>query len=60
MDKIIELKNQITAIEADAEKFYKKGNRAAGVRVRKGAQKIKKLAGELRADVLVRIKEEAV
>ena len=34
MEKFIELKNLVTSAEADATKFYEKGNKAAGTRLR--------------------------
>jgi hypothetical protein len=35
MERIEELKTLITEIEAEADKFYSKGNKAAGTRLRK-------------------------
>jgi hypothetical protein len=32
-------------------KFYEKGNKAAGTRLRKGMQELKKLAQEIRVEV---------
>ncbi|MBM3177907.1 MAG: histone H1 [Bacteroidetes bacterium] len=51
MKKFEELKALIASIEVDAEKFYSKQNSAAGTRVRKGMQELKKIAGEIRAEV---------
>jgi hypothetical protein len=51
MDKFNELKELIASIEADAESFYSKGNKAAGTRVRTGFQKVKNLAQEIRQGV---------
>lgn len=51
MKKFEELKNLIAAIEVDAEKFYSKGNSAAGTRVRKGMQDLKNIAQAIRAEV---------
>lgn len=51
MDKFNQLKELIGTIEQDAEQFYNKGNKAAGTRVRNGMQKLKVLAGEIRAQV---------
>lgn len=51
MNKFNEIKNIIESTSADVEKFYKKGNKAAAVRIRKTMQDIKKLAQELRIDV---------
>lgn len=51
MKKFEELKGLITSIEQDADKFYNKGNSAAGTRVRKGMQDLKNLAQAIRAEV---------
>ena len=51
MKKFNELKELIALIEADAEQFYSKGNKAAGTRVRVACQKLKSLASEIRAEV---------
>ena len=58
----MELFEQIVAIvesaTADADKFYDKGNKAAGVRLRKAMQEIKKLAQDVRLDVNAKNKAE--
>ncbi len=51
MKKFEELKSLIASIETDADKFYNKGNSAAGTRVRKGMQDLKNLAQAIRAEV---------
>ncbi len=51
MKKFEELKGLIASIENDADKFYNKGNSAAGTRVRKGMQDLKNLAQAIRAEV---------
>jgi hypothetical protein len=51
MKKFEELKNLIASIEGDADKFYNKGNSAAGTRVRKGMQDLKNMAQSIRAEV---------
>ena len=51
MEKFEELKTLISSIEEDAVKFYEKGNKAAGVRLRKGLQEIRTLSQTLRQDV---------
>ena len=40
IDKFKELKSLIDGLEGDADKFFTKGNSAAGTRVRKGLQDI--------------------
>ena len=57
MNEFNELKEQIIALEEDAAKFYDKGNKAAGVRLRKGLQDIKSLAQAVRQDVSAKNKE---
>ena len=42
MERFEDLKAKLAEIEAEAEKFYTKGNKAAGTRLRKGLQEIKK------------------
>jgi hypothetical protein len=51
MEKFTQVKNLIASLEADAEKFYSKGNSAAGTRVRKGMQDLKNLAQAIRLEV---------
>ena len=42
----------VEGMEADFQKFYEKGNKAAGTRVRKGMQDLKNMAQDIRKDVL--------
>ncbi len=51
MKRFNELKDLIASLEGDFEKFYDKGNNAAGTRVRKGMQEMKNLAQEIRVEV---------
>ena len=52
MSNLLEqIRDLVAATEEDCEKFYDKGNAAAGTRVRKNMQEIKALAQELRLDV---------
>jgi hypothetical protein len=51
MEKFQQIKALIADLEADAEKFYEKGNKSAGTRIRKGMQELKKLAQEVRQGV---------
>ena len=39
------------SMQDDLKKFYGKGNKAAGTRARKGLQKLKKLAQEIRLEI---------
>lgn len=58
MEKFEDLKAKLAEIESEAEKFYSKGNKAAGTRLRKGLQDIKNLAQEIRVDVSEKKKTE--
>ncbi len=51
MSRFSEVQNLVKSLEADFEKFYDKGNSAAGTRVRKGMQELKNLAQDIRVDV---------
>ena len=51
MKKFEELKNLVMGLESDFEKFYEKGNNAAGTRVRKGMQDLKNMAQDIRVEV---------
>ena len=45
------LKDLVMSLEGDFEKFYDKGNAAAGTRVRKGMQDLKNMAQDIRKEV---------
>lgn len=51
MEKFQNIKALIAEVEGDIEKFYEKGNKSAGTRIRKAMQDLKKLAQEVRQDV---------
>lgn len=51
MQKFQDLKNLIASLENDADKFYNKGNSAAGTRLRKGMQELKNMAQLIRGEV---------
>jgi len=51
MKRFDQVRDLIMELESDFEKFYDKGNQAAGTRVRKGMQEIKNLAQEIRIEV---------
>jgi hypothetical protein len=51
MKRFEEIRNLISSLEGDFEKFYDKKNQAAGTRVRKGMQDLKNLAQEIRIEV---------
>ncbi|WP_247233578.1 histone H1 [Telluribacter sp. SYSU D00476] len=51
MARFDEVKNLVMSLEGDFDKFYNKGNQAAGTRVRKGMQDLKTLAQDIRSEV---------
>lgn len=54
MSKFSELKDFVVDLERDFSQFYEKGNKAAGTRVRKAMQELKKMAQDIRTDVQAR------
>ena len=46
-----QLKSFVEDAEADFDKFYEKGNKAAGTRVRKAMQELKTLAQDIRVEI---------
>lgn len=60
MELFNEIKQLVEEVEKDAIKFYERGNKSAGIRLRKAMQEIKGLAHNLRIEVnLIRIDREA-
>ena len=51
MNRYAQLREMLLSLETDFIKFYEKGNKAAGTRVRKGMQNLKVLAQDIRAEV---------
>ena len=51
MEKYNQFKSLVDSLHADAVKFFEKGNASAGTRLRKGLQKVKGLAHELRKEI---------
>ena len=51
MERIDELRAMVETFQADFEKFYIKGNKSAGTRVRKHMNELKKKAQEIRKEV---------
>lgn len=51
MSRKEELNTLISELEPDIDKFYEKGNKAAGTRARKKLQEIKKLSQEIRLEI---------
>jgi hypothetical protein len=45
------IQDLVKATQEDVDKFYVKGNKAAGTRIRKAMQELKGLAQELRLEV---------
>lgn len=51
MERFDQVKNLIMGLEEDFAKFYEKDNQAAGTRIRKGMQELKKVAQDIRLEV---------
>lgn len=51
MSRFAQVRDLVMSLESDFEKFYDKGNQAAGTRVRGGLQALKTLAQEIRTEV---------
>lgn len=51
MEKFNELEIALSEARDEAEKFYNKGNKAAGTRLRVKLQKVKVLANDIRSNV---------
>jgi len=51
MNRYKELQDLLATFEKDFEKFYDKGNKSAGTRLRKAMNEIKRKAQEIRKEV---------
>jgi hypothetical protein len=51
MSRIDEVKNLMSELEVDLDKFYNKSNKAAGTRARKQLQDLKKLCQDIRLEI---------
>ncbi len=51
MEKFNQLLKQVQDMEADFQKFYEKGQSAAGTRIRKSLSDLKKRAQDLREEI---------
>ncbi len=51
MSRFADLKSFVDGLEDDFTKFYDKGNKAAGTRVRKAMQELKGMAQDIRVEV---------
>lgn len=51
MSRLNQIKSLMSELELDMEKFYDKGNKAAGTRARKQLQDLKKLSQEIRLEI---------
>lgn len=51
MSRVSDLQNLVDETKSEMEKFYDKGNKAAGTRARKGLQDLKKLAQDIRLEI---------
>ena len=50
-EKYLQIIEYLKTLETDVEKFYNKGQAAAGTRVRKGLSELKKMAQDMRNEV---------
>lgn len=51
MSRFDKLKNFVANLEEDFSKFYEKGNKAAGTRIRKAMQELKTMAQDIRVNI---------
>lgn len=51
MSRFMELRDLLSSFEKDFVKFYEKGNKSAGTRVRKHMNELKRKAQEIRKEV---------
>ena len=51
MSRVDDIKGLVDSVSAEMEKFYDKGNKAAGTRARRGLQDLKKLAQDIRLEI---------
>lgn len=51
MSRYDEMNDLLNQLEPDVNKFYEKGNKAAGTRARKTLQQVKKKAQEIRMEI---------
>ena len=51
MEKLTQLTTLVNQLQEDGSKFFEKGNNAAGTRLRKSLQEIKKLAQDIRLEI---------
>jgi hypothetical protein len=51
MSRFDDLKQYVEGLEDDFRKFYEKGNKAAGTRIRKAMQDLKTKAQEIRVEI---------
>ncbi len=51
MNRLQELRDLLATFEKDFSKFYEKGNKSAGTRVRKHMNELKRKAQEIRKEV---------
>jgi hypothetical protein len=51
MERYEQLEQLVLSLKDDFQKFFDKGNQAAGTRVRKGMQELKNLAQDIRVEI---------
>ncbi|RMH60725.1 MAG: histone H1 [Bacteroidetes bacterium] len=58
MSRFDALKNFVHELEEDFTKFYEKGNKAAGTRIRKAMQELKQMAQDIRVEIQEKKKDQ--
>lgn len=51
MSRLEQVRSLMSELEVELDKFYDKGNKAAGTRARKQLQDLKKLSQEIRLEI---------
>ncbi|HNO71596.1 MAG: histone H1 [Bacteroidetes bacterium] len=51
MEKFSDLQKKLDDMKTDIEKFYQKGQNAAGTRLRKSLNELKKVASDIRKEI---------
>jgi hypothetical protein len=51
MSRVDDVRSLVSELEVELDKFYNKGNKAAGTRARKHLQSLKNLAQEIRLEI---------
>jgi Histone H1-like protein Hc1 len=58
MEKYNQMVEFLKSLQNDFEKFYNKGNKASGTRLRKNMQELKSMAQDIRVEIQSRKKDD--